>query len=188
MALTPPPPAPDINDPDTFEARAQAWVVWAATFVSELNAILGITIPAGSAAASTLTGNTLAANVLNSSLTSLGTIASLAATAAAVSGALMAGTFKTDAQTTNCANGVATTLFNPGTTPGRYDVFAYIAGVGSANYTASATFLYEGSDARGPVNDAPGALLVLSRSGTSIQVTQTSGGAADVVWSYVRIR
>lgn len=72
MALTPLPPAPSILDPENFSAEADAFVAALGTLVTELNAIIGLTIPAGSAAASTLTGDTLAANVLESSLTSIG--------------------------------------------------------------------------------------------------------------------
>lgn len=78
MSLTLPPTAPDIADPSTFEARAQAFVLWITTNeVPELNTIIGTTIPAGSAAAGTLTGNALAANVINSSLAMRGGIAGL---------------------------------------------------------------------------------------------------------------
>lgn len=76
--MTPPPTdIPDIADPSTFAARAQAWVAWQKIWYAELAAIIGITIPAGSAAAGTLTGNTLAANIINSSLAMRGGIAGL---------------------------------------------------------------------------------------------------------------
>ncbi len=62
-ALTPLPPAPSIDDPDNFATEADAFVAALGTLVTELNLIIGATIPAGSAAASTLTGDTLAQNV-----------------------------------------------------------------------------------------------------------------------------
>jgi hypothetical protein len=77
MTITAPPDPPDIDDPENFATKAQAFVEWLVTFRDELDAIIGQTIPAGSAAAGTLTGGTLAANVLASSLTSLGTLAAL---------------------------------------------------------------------------------------------------------------
>ena len=91
--MTPPPAdLPDIADPLTFAARAQAWVIWMNTWFAELTAIIGITIPAGSAAASTLTGDTLAANVVASSLTSVGTLSALTvAGATAFNGAVTLG-------------------------------------------------------------------------------------------------
>ena len=66
-----------------------------------------ITIPSGAAAAGTLTGTTLAANVVNSSLTSVGTLATLTVTAT-ITGSVSgnAGT-ATALQTARTINGVA---------------------------------------------------------------------------------
>lgn len=70
--ITQPPTPPSIDDPENFATRADAFVAWQVVFAAELADIIGQTIPAGSAAAGTLTGATLAANVLASSLTSVG--------------------------------------------------------------------------------------------------------------------
>lgn len=70
--ITPLPPAPSVLDPENFSEEADAFVAALGAFVTELNAIIGTTIPAGSAAANTLTGSTIAANVTASSLTSVG--------------------------------------------------------------------------------------------------------------------
>ena len=118
MALTPLPPAPSILAPETFSEDADAFVAALGTLVTELNAIIGLTIPAGSAAASTLTGSTLAANVLASSLTSLGTIASFIAGTITASGvatlASVAGAAVATQANQEAATSVATVV-----TPGR---------------------------------------------------------------------
>lgn len=88
--ITQPPPYPDIADPENFADEAQAWVQWLSDeFAPALAEIIGNTIPEGSAAAGTLTGNTLAPNVVHSSLTSLGTITSLVADAFTLAGAAL---------------------------------------------------------------------------------------------------
>lgn len=96
-------------------------------------------------------------------------------------------TIHTDAQSTSCDSGVATTLFNTSTSAGLYLVFAFASAAGSANYTAFATVLNEGSDAR-IVTGSNGSLLTLTLSGTSVQATQTSGITSSVTWAYIRVR
>lgn len=77
MTITALPAAPSIDDPENFAAEADAFVAALANLVTELNTVIGTSIPAGSAGAGSLTGNTLAAGVTASSLTSLGTLTSL---------------------------------------------------------------------------------------------------------------
>jgi hypothetical protein len=71
MPITAPPDPPSIDDPENFAVKAQAFTEWMVTFRDELDVIIGQTIPAGSAAAGTLTGTEMASNVVTSSLTSL---------------------------------------------------------------------------------------------------------------------
>lgn len=75
-AVTQLPDPPQSTDPENFAARADAFVAALQTMVDEINAVLGPTVPAGSAAAGTLTGTTIASNVVTSSLTTVGTLVS----------------------------------------------------------------------------------------------------------------
>jgi hypothetical protein len=68
---------------------------------------------------------------------------------------------------------------------GRYDVFVWLPGAGSANYTSYAIVLSEGSDAR--ISGSSGGLLTVTLSGTNVQATQGSGGNAVISYAYVKI-
>lgn len=79
-----------------------------------------------------------------------------------------------------------TTLFTvSGGNRGRYDVVALIPNFGAANYTASATVIWDGSQARIIADD--GGAMTLTMSGGAVQVTQTSGSTQTVYWSYLYI-
>lgn len=80
--VTPLPTPPSIADPENFDTLADAFLAALPQFVTEINTIIGVTIPAGSAAAGTLTGNTIASNVVTSSLTSVGALTGLTGAAA----------------------------------------------------------------------------------------------------------
>lgn len=87
---------------------------------------------------------------------------------------------------TAMASGVVTTLFD--TNPsgaGLYVVTAYLPNAGAANYTAFATVVSEGTNARIVANN--GAALALSLSGLLVQAVQTSGAPQTVRWAYARI-
>lgn len=88
---------------------------------------------------------------------------------------------------TAAASGVATTIFTLSGTAaaagGRYDIVAFIANSGNATlYTVAATAFWDGSQARLVASNT--ANMTLTLSGANVQVTQTSGIANDVYWSY----
>lgn len=95
----------------------------------------------------------------------------------------LAGIFTANNSTGSINSGVATTIFTASV--GAYLVFAWIADVGAANYTAFATVMNENSGSRIVANN--GGALTLSLSGNSVQVTQSSGSPGVVRWSYVKI-
>jgi hypothetical protein len=72
--------------------NGDVWTTTAGLFIEINGATVGPLAASGAAAAGTLTGTTLAANVVSSSLTSLGTIASLVATTADINGGTIDGT------------------------------------------------------------------------------------------------
>ena len=80
-----------------------------------------------------------------------------------------------------------TTIFTiSGANRGRYDVVALIANSGSAaDYTASATVIWDGSQARVVADN--GVKLTTTVSSTNVQVTQTAGSTQTVLWSYIYI-
>jgi hypothetical protein len=87
----------------------------------------------------------------------------------------------------NTTTAVASTIFTlsgtAGAAGGRYDIVAFIGNSGSAaNYTASATAFWDGSQAR--IVSSNGAQLTITLSGANVQVTQTSGLAQIVYWAY----
>jgi len=86
--------------------------------------------------------------------------------------------------TGNIANATPTTIFSAAANS-MYVVFAYIASAGSANYTAYAFVLSEGTDAR--IASGDGGLLTLTISGLNIQTTQSTGGIASVSWKSLKI-
>lgn len=91
---------------------------------------------------------------------------------------------KVTGTTGNIANATPSTIFSA-LTAGRYNVYAYISGAGAANYTAFATVVSEGANARIVADN--GVALTLTLSGTNVQTTQTSGGLANVAYGYSRI-
>lgn len=104
-----------------------------------------------------------------------------------VSGSAQAATARTAANTVSALNNTVTTLVNlSGAGPGMFLVFAYMAGAGSANYTAKITVLGEGTDFRA-VEAQSGAALTIAFTGSSVTVNQTSGVTQNVSYSYLRI-
>ena len=83
-------------------------------------------------------------------------------------------------------SGVADTLFtltdSATQTVSRIDVIAGIYKNNATNYTSIATVLFDGTTARIVANNGTG--LTLTLSGLNVQVTQTSGGAQTVYYSY----
>ena len=101
-----------------------------------------------------------------------------------VSGTVKASSFQTEYATTgNINSGVATTILT--TEYGRYEVWAFMPDAGMGNYGAFATVISDNTDARIVSNN--GALLTITLSGKNVQVTQNSGGAANVYYNYLRI-
>jgi hypothetical protein len=86
--------------------------------------------------------------------------------------------------TGSIASGTPTTIF-AATAAGLWQVVAYIANAGAANYTAAADVLNDSTNARITANN--GGLLTLTLSGTNVQVTQNSGAPQAVSWSYLRM-
>ena len=78
------------------------------------------------------------------------------------------------------ASGVATTLFSAAVA-GRYDIFATVIAADAANYGSFATVVIDVTG-RIVANNAP--LVVLTLSGTNVQVTQTLGTAVDLKASW----
>jgi hypothetical protein len=97
--------------------------------------------------------------------------------------ATLASTLTGTGTTGSISSGVATTIFTA--TVGYYIVFASIVDLGAANYTAHAVVLDENTTTR-VVADNGGALTI-TVSGRNVQVTQSSGGAQAVRWSYLKI-
>jgi hypothetical protein len=173
MSLTYPPPAPSTADPENFDTKADAFLAWITTFITELNAVLGATIPAGSAAANTLTGDTLAPNVLTASIASiLGALA-------------IAGGVKTASGTSALTlSGSAADLFNISTT-GAYFVFAYLSNAG-AQYNAASIVLCDGTNVSQAVA-YNGANMTITTSGSGVKATQSAGSPQTVSYSYLKI-
>jgi hypothetical protein len=70
-----------------------------------------------------------------------------------------------------------------GANRGRYDVVALIANSGSAaNYTASASVIWDGTQGRIVADN--GSLMTLTISGAEVRVTQSSGSNQTVRWSH----
>ena len=80
----------------------------------------------------------------------------------------------------------ATIFAVSGSNRGRYDIVSLIADTASAaDYTAAATVIWDGSQARIIANN--GAKLTTTLSGGNVQVTQTAGSNQTVYWSYIYI-
>lgn len=95
---------------------------------------------------------------------------------------------RTSTGSLSMANATATTLFSV-LPSGRFDIFAYVFASNAANFCASATVLSDGGGGAGiRIIANNGANLTLTIAGDNVQATQTSGAAATVVYSYVRIR
>lgn len=86
--------------------------------------------------------------------------------------------------TGSIADSTPTTIFSA-SAQGRYDIYAVIVSAGSVGFAAIATVVSEGSDAR-LATFSNGNNLVITLSGTNVQVNQTSGGSATVTWGYIR--
>jgi hypothetical protein len=97
------------------------------------------------------------------------------------------GIYTATGNTGSIASGVATTIFTAASGLAvRYDIASCLNSTGApAQYTAIATVVFDGSDAR--IIATNGALMTLTLSGNAVQVTQTSGGAATVYYNYLRI-
>jgi hypothetical protein len=73
-----------------------------------------------------------------------------------------------------------------GANRGRYEIVALIAHSGApAQYTATATAIWDGNGAR--IVSSNGANLTLTLSGGDVQVTQTAGSTQTVYWSHLYI-
>jgi len=81
----------------------------------------------------------------------------------------------------------AATMFTvSGANRGRYDLVSLIPNSGTASdYTATATVIWDGTQAR--VVASNGAKLTTTLSGGNVQVTQTSGTNQTVYWSYIYV-
>ena len=77
-----------------------------------------------------------------------------------------------------------TTLFSA-SAEGRYDVAAFVSGVGDANYAAFATVISTGADSR--IVASNGVIVSLTISGGNVQVTQISGSNLNVTYSYIKM-
>jgi hypothetical protein len=86
---------------------------------------------------------------------------------------------------TSVVNVTATTLFTLPTTAGLYEIYAYIAGIGST-YMRSARVGTDGTNVV-LIGGEGGAGMVASVSGADVQVTQNSGITQPVSWGYRRI-
>ena len=97
------------------------------------------------------------------------------------------GIYTATGNTGSIASGVATTIFTAASGLAvRYDIATCLNSTGApAVYTAIATVVFDGSDAR--IIATNGTLMTLTLSGNAVQVTQTSGGAATVYYNYLRI-
>lgn len=69
--------------------------------------------------------------------------------------------------------------------PGFYRVYAIIANSAAGNFSSMATVIFTGTSGRLTPDD--GALLTITLVGRDVQITQTSGGNADVAWGYSRV-
>lgn len=86
----------------------------------------------------------------------------------------------------SATSGVGQTLFDvTAIGAGLYHVVAYIGGVPSAAYAASATVQSTGVDA--VITAINGSLMTLTLSGTNVQATQSSGSAQNIQFAYFRI-
>jgi hypothetical protein len=85
------------------------------------------------------------------------------------------------------ASGTATTAFSiTAANRGRYEVVAMIVNSGDASiYSAISTVIWDGTTGRAVSNN--GTLFTITLSGSNVRVTQTSGSAQDVYWSFQRI-
>jgi len=81
-------------------------------------------------------------------------------------------------KTTATVNATPITVFTPSGFGGLYQIVVLIANAG-AEYLATANLLWDGTTAR--ITSDNGALLTLTLAGNAVQVTQTSGGAANVI-------
>jgi hypothetical protein len=97
------------------------------------------------------------------------------------------GGVKTASGSVSTTTAVATTLFSiTAGNRGRYEVLAMIANSGDASlYTAFATVIWDGSTGRIVANN--GVRILLTLSGSDVQVTQTSGSTQTLFWSVQRI-
>jgi hypothetical protein len=85
--------------------------------------------------------------------------------------------------TGSIASGAASTI--AAASAGETQVIAWVAGQAAAGYTARAAVLVAGPDAR--IITSNGTFLTLSVSGLNVQVTQTSGAAQTVEFTFLRI-
>jgi hypothetical protein len=115
-------------------------------------------------------------------------VGTTATTGAASNTALsVSGGFRTASGGVATTSGAAATAFSiTAGNRGRYDVVAMINNSGDAAlYTSFATVLWDGSTGRIVANNATS--LTITLSGSNVQVTQTSGSAQTVNWSFARI-
>lgn len=178
-ALTPLPEPPSTADPENFDARADAFLAALANLVAELNTIIGLTIPAGSAAANTLTGTTLAANVIIASLQN-------------ITGALdIAGVLSTPAGGNSDkgnigAAGATTAMFTANNLGIGWYLVGAAARAGGSAYGSVALICYDGANVfrAGGFNGADSSIDV---SGVSVRYNQGSGVPQNVDWFYILI-
>lgn len=102
------------------------------------------------------------------------------------SGSVQSVAHRTAANSVSAPDATPTALVNLGANTGLYLVHAYVSSGAAANYSAAVLVGSAGLDIR-IMDTWNSALLVLTQSGTSIVVTQTSGGPATVAYSTIRI-
>lgn len=79
------------------------------------------------------------------------------------------------------ADSTPTTIFTPSGTAAMWDVFVFLHEEG-VEYLANARIMWDGANAR--IVSENGTYMTLTLSGNNVQVTQTSGGAANVFYRY----
>lgn len=92
--------------------------------------------------------------------------------------------YQTNSSSLSTVTATAATMFTiSAANRGRYDLVSLIANSGTASdYTATATVIWDGAQARLIANN--GTKLTTTVSGANVQVTQTSGSNQTVYWSY----
>jgi hypothetical protein len=101
--------------------------------------------------------------------------------------AVILGSARTANGSVSTTTAVASTIFSiTAALRGRYEVVALIANSGSpASYTSVASVIWDGNGGRVVANN--GTNLTITLSGSDVQVTQTSGSAQTVFWSFLRV-